>query len=158
MVQTHRDNDRFSNKPFRVPRSSFRKAIWKTNAWYLLCLELTFVHEALVLIPKDIRYRFFSGIFPSKMKFNHSVLGSDRGRLWRLLCSLVHPKTQHKASLMLLYIMPVMADRIFSLRAVFMLWARERHKWAGLFPLSDVHRGRIWNSSFWKTVYDLLVL
>ncbi len=40
-------------------------------------------------------YRFFSGIFPSKIKFNHSVLGSAGGRLWRLLCSLVHPKTQH---------------------------------------------------------------
>ncbi len=40
-------------------------------------------------------YRFFSGIFPSKIKFNHSVLCSDEGRLWRLLCSLVHPKTQH---------------------------------------------------------------
>ncbi len=37
-----------------VPRSSFRKAIWKTNAWYLLCLELTFTHEVLVLIPKRI--------------------------------------------------------------------------------------------------------
>ncbi len=34
-------------------------------------------------------------IFPSKMKFNHSVPGSDGGRLWRLLCLLVHPKTQH---------------------------------------------------------------
>ncbi len=41
----------------------------------------------------------FSGIFPSKMKFNHSVLGSDEGRLCRLLCSLVHPKTQHLKSL-----------------------------------------------------------
>ncbi len=78
--------------------------------------------NALVLIPKHRgRNRFFSGIFPLKMKFNHSVLGSDGGRLWRLLCSLVHPKTQHKASLVLLCITPVMADRIFSLRAVFML-------------------------------------
>ncbi len=50
----HRDNDSFSNKPYKVPRSSFRKAIWKTNAWYLLCLELTFAHEALVLIPKHL--------------------------------------------------------------------------------------------------------
>ncbi len=47
-------NDSFSNKPYRVPRSSFRKAIWKTNAWYLLCLELTFVHKAFVLIPKHL--------------------------------------------------------------------------------------------------------
>ncbi len=26
----------------------------KTNAWYLLCLELTFTHEVLVLIPKHL--------------------------------------------------------------------------------------------------------
>ncbi len=45
-------------------------------------------------------YRFFSRIFPQKMKLNHSVLsGSDGGSLWRLLCSLVHPKTQHLKSL-----------------------------------------------------------
>ncbi len=50
----HRDNDSFSNKPYRVPRSFFRKEIWKTNAWYLLCLELTFAHDALVLIPKHL--------------------------------------------------------------------------------------------------------
>ncbi len=50
----HRDNDSFSNKPYRVKRSSFRRAIWKTNALYLLCLELTSVHEALVLIPKHL--------------------------------------------------------------------------------------------------------
>ncbi len=42
-------------------------------------------------------YRFFSGTFPQKMKLNHS--GSDGGSLWRLLCSLVHPKTQHLKSL-----------------------------------------------------------
>ncbi len=30
------------------------------------------------------------------MKLNHSVLSSsDGGSLWRLLCLLVHPKTQH---------------------------------------------------------------
>ncbi len=38
---------------------------------------------------------FFFWIFPQKMKLNHSVHnGSDGGSLWRLLCSLVHPKTQ----------------------------------------------------------------
>ncbi len=42
------------------------------------------------------------------------------------------------------------ADRNFSLRAVSI---GQRHKWAGHFPLSDVNRGRIWNSSFWETVY-----
>ncbi len=40
-------------------------------------------------------YRFFSRTFPQTVKLNHSVLGSDGGSLWRLLCSLVHPKTQH---------------------------------------------------------------
>ncbi len=34
------------------------------------------------------------------MKLNHSVLsGSEGGSLWRLLCLLVHPKTQHLKSL-----------------------------------------------------------
>ncbi len=34
------------------------------------------------------------------MKFNHSVFsGSDEGRLWRLLCTSVHHKTQHLLSL-----------------------------------------------------------
>ncbi len=55
------------------------------------------MQEALVLIPKHIGdvTGFFSGIFPLKIKFNHGVLGSDEGRLWGLLCSLVHPKTQY---------------------------------------------------------------
>ncbi len=40
-----------SNAPaYRVPRSSFRKAIWKTNAWY----ELTIAYKALVSIPTCI--------------------------------------------------------------------------------------------------------
>ncbi len=35
-----------------------------------------------------------------ELKLYHSVLsGSDGGNLWRLLCSLVHPKTQHLKSL-----------------------------------------------------------
>ncbi len=37
-------------------------------------------------------YRLFPGYFLRQL--NHSVLsGSDGGSLWRLLCSLVHPKT-----------------------------------------------------------------
>ncbi len=43
-----------------MPKSSFRRAIWKTNAWYLFCLELTFTLQALVLI------RFFPGYFLRK--------------------------------------------------------------------------------------------
>ncbi len=31
-----------------------RRVIWKINVWDLLCLELTFMHEALVLIPKHL--------------------------------------------------------------------------------------------------------
>ncbi len=55
------------------------------------------MHKALVLI-HILGTRI--GLFPYSMKFNHSVLnGSDEGRLWRLLCSLVHPKTQHLDSL-----------------------------------------------------------
>ncbi len=49
------------------------------------------------------------------------------------------------------------ADLSFSLRAVSVLIG-QRHKWAGLIPLSDVNRGRIWNSSFWETVYDFIRL
>ncbi len=37
-------------------------------------------HKALVLLPKHLGdITVFSGIFPSKIKFNHSVLGSDEG-------------------------------------------------------------------------------
>ncbi len=36
-----------------------RKAIWKTNVWYLLCLELTFAHEAEGLIPKHLLIDIF---------------------------------------------------------------------------------------------------
>ncbi len=46
-------------------------------------------------------------------------------------------------------------DRSFSLKAVSI---GQRHKWAGLFPLSDVNRGRISNSSFWETVYNFFRL
>ncbi len=79
-------------------------------------------------------YRFFPGHFLT-MKLNHSVLsGSDGGSLWRLLCSLVHPKTQHLKSLFgadivylqqLQQVISIMAeaDRSFSLRAVSMLIA-----------------------------------
>ncbi len=31
---------------------------------------------------------------------------------------------------------------------------RQHHKWVGLFPFSDMNIGRIWNSSFWETIYD----
>ncbi len=47
------------------------------------------------------------------------------------------------------------ADRSFSLKAVSI---GQRHKWVGLFPLSDVNRGRISNSSFWETVYHFFRL
>ncbi len=42
----------------------FQKAIWKTNALYLFCLELTSAHKALVLIPTRIGdfSDFFQGI------------------------------------------------------------------------------------------------
>ncbi len=41
-------------------------------------------------------------------------------------------------------ITPVMADRIFSLRAVFMLIGQRASQMGGtFFPLSDLHRGRI---------------
>ncbi len=68
---------------------------------YLLCPELTFTHEALVLIPTCIGdfSDFFPGTFPQTMKLNHRVLSSGGGRLWRPLCSLVLPKTQHLKSL-----------------------------------------------------------
>ncbi len=68
----------------RVPRSSFRKTICKTNAWHLLCLELTFAHEALVLIPTHYGdfTDFFSRTLPQTMKLNLSVLSSDEGSLW----------------------------------------------------------------------------
>ncbi len=77
--------------------------------------------------------------------------------LWRLLCSLVHSKTQHLKIFFgadIVYLQQLQqviskkaeVDCSFSLRAVFMLTG-QRHKWAGLFPLCDVNRGRIWNSS-----------
>ncbi len=47
------------------------------------------------------------------------------------------------------------AEHSYSLRAVLI---GQRHKWAGLFPLGDVNRGRIWNSSFWETDYDFFRL
>ncbi len=88
--------------------------------------------------------------------------------LWRLLCSLVHSKTQHLKSFFgadIVYLQQLQqviskkaeVDCSFSLRAVFMLTG-QRHKWAGLFPLCDVNRGRIWNSSFWETVYDFFYI
>ncbi len=45
-------------------------------------------------------------------------------------------QTQHKASLVMLYITPVMADRIFSLGAVFMLMSQRASQMAGLFSPS----------------------
>ncbi len=52
--------------------------------------------QRLVLIPEHLGdvTDFFSGIFPSKMKFNQCPR-LRWGRLWWLLCSLVRPKTQH---------------------------------------------------------------
>ncbi len=57
---------------------------------------------------------------------------------WLYRPTLVHPKTQHlffKASLALtVYISPVMADRCFSLRAVFMLIGQRASQMGGTFP------------------------
>ncbi len=45
--------------------------------------------QALVLIHTRIGdFTDFYMTFPQTMKLNHSVLGSDGGSLWRLLCSL----------------------------------------------------------------------
>ncbi len=46
--------------------------------------------------PHTKRWYWSQFFFFYTMKLNHSVLsGSDGVSLWRLLCSLVHPKTQH---------------------------------------------------------------
>ncbi len=82
---------------------------------------------------------------------------SDGGSLWRLLCSLVHPKTQHLKSLFgagivyLQQLQQVMSNggggpQLLA-QGCFMLTG-QRHKWPGLFPLGDVNRGKIWNSFF----------
>ncbi len=82
------------------------------------------------------------GTFPYTIKLNHSVLSSsDRRSLWRILCSLVYPKTQHLKSLFcadIVYLQQLQqvmvdADHSFSLRAVSMPIGQS-HKWPGLFP------------------------
>ncbi len=44
-------------------------------------------------------YRFFPGHLLRQWNLTTASSGSDGGSLWRLLCSLVHPKTQHLKSL-----------------------------------------------------------
>ncbi len=105
---------------------------------------------------------FFPGHFLRQWNLTTVSSGSDGGSLWRLLCLLVHPQTQHMKSLFgadIVYLQQLQqvisngGGPSFSLRAVSI---GQRHKWAGLFPLGDVNRGRILNSSFWETVYDYL--
>ncbi len=76
-----------------------------------------------------------------KITFNHNVLGLDVGRLWRLLCSLCIPK--HNACNASLALTLYMADRSFSLRAVFMLIGQRASQMGGAFSHCDVNRGRI---------------
>ncbi len=67
-----------------------------SRCFHVQLLNTTFL---FTIIHED-RHDHFSGTFPWTIKLNHSVFsGSDGGSLWRLLCSLVHPKTQHLKSL-----------------------------------------------------------
>ncbi len=110
-------------------------------------------------------YWFFPGHFLRQWNLTSVHSGSDGGSLWRLLYSLVHPKTQHLKSLFgadSVYLQQL--QQVISnggggpqLLTVSVLIG-QRHKWAGLFPLSDVHRGRIWNCLFWETVYNFFRL
>ncbi len=49
-VKTGRDSDRFSNISLTVCQEALSERLWKTKS-DTLCQELTFAHEALVLIP-----------------------------------------------------------------------------------------------------------
>ncbi len=71
---------------------SFRINFAKIQHWndqrLLGCLAWNAWHNHIGL------FWFFPRTFPLKIKLNHSVLSSsDRGSLWRLLCSLMYPKT-----------------------------------------------------------------
>ncbi len=101
------------------------------------------------------------------MTLNHSVLsGSDGGSLWRLLCSLVRPKTQHLKCLFgadtvyLQQLQQVISNgggpQLLTQGCVYAYRAASQTD--GTFPLGDVNRGRIWNRSFWETVYDFIRL
>ncbi len=83
------------------------------------------------------------------------------------LYSLVHTKTQYLKCLFgadnvtLQQLQQVISNggggqfHNFSLKAVSI---GQHHKWTGLFPLGDVNRGRIWNSSVWETLYEFFRL
>ncbi len=53
---------------------------------YFVCSWRSRTKRSYWILSKTFRelYRFFSGIFPFKIKFNHSDLGSNGGRLWQL--------------------------------------------------------------------------
>ncbi len=107
----------------------------------------------------NIGDQFFSGKFHSKIKFIHSFLSrSDGGSLWRLLCSLVHPKTQHLKCL-------------FGTDIKKNSNKKKKHSNGGpllltqgcvetitngrdFFPMETWTWGEIWNCSFRETVYD----
>ncbi len=89
------------------------------------------------------------------------ISGSDGGSLWRLLCSLVPPKTQHLKSFFgvdIVYLQQLHqvihngggGPQLLTQGCVYACVYTNGQD----FPLSDVNRGRIWNSSFWETVYD----
>ncbi len=80
---------------FKVKMANFSET-WQVCT-PALCLELTFAHKALVLISTRIGdfTDFFLGHFLRQWNLTTVSSGSDGGSLWRLLRSLVHPKTQH---------------------------------------------------------------
>ncbi len=81
------------------------------------------------------------------MKLNHSVLsGSDGGSLWRLLCSFVHPKTQHLKILFgadIVYLQQQVISNDGDGPQLLTQGCVYAYRWLGLFPLGDVNRGRI---------------
>ncbi len=101
--------------------------------------------------------RFFPGHFLRQWN-----LTSDGGSLWRLLCSLVPPKTQHLKSFFgvdIVYLQQLHqvihngggGPQLLTQGCVYTCVYTNGQD----FPLSDVNRGRIWNSSFWETGYDI---
>ncbi len=74
------------------------------------------------------------------MKLNHSVLsGSDGGSLWRLLCSFVHPKTQHLKILFgadIVYIQQQVISNDGDGPQLLNQGCVYAYRWLGLFPLA----------------------
>ncbi len=142
LVKTDRDNGSFSIISLTECQEALSERQFGKQTRYLLCLELMFTHKVLVLIPSRIGdvTDFFTGYFLGQWNLT-TVSSAQMERVYG--DSNVQQVISNGGG-----------PQLLTQGCVY----RAASHMGGTFPLSDVNKERIWNSSFWETVYYLLRL